>query len=160
MFSQKKFHYGYHCPKYTFVVLSLLILNMYLLICCLSIRLTETAQKVCVFGVNLVRDFPYSVRMRENAGKNNSKYGYFSRIVSIDIKQKKEKIFHYKIHCKKKSFLLGISSVNLFLRIRSDLPKKSFRKNFIFCAVISVVDAEAYLTHYWKHQQIVWKQSV
>ena len=122
---------------------------MYLLIRCLSIRLTETAQKVCVFGVILVGDFLYSVRMRENADKNNSKYGYFSRSVSIDIKQKKEKIFPYKIHCKKKkSFLWGISSVNLSLRIRSHLLKKSFIKNFIFCAVISVVDAEAYLTHY------------
>ena len=70
----------------------------------MSIRLTETAQKVCVFGVILVGDFLYSVRMRENADKNNSKYGYFSRSVSIDIKQKKEKIFPYKIHCKKKKF--------------------------------------------------------
>ena len=69
---------------------------------CLSIRLTETAQKVCVFGVILVGDFLYSVRMRENADKNNSKYGYFSRSVSIDIKQKKEKMLPYKIHCKKK----------------------------------------------------------
>ena len=32
-----------------------------------------------VFGVILVRIFPYSVRMRENADQNDSEYGHFSR---------------------------------------------------------------------------------
>ena len=56
-------------------------------------EVTFIAEKVSVFGVILVRIFPhsdwirrdmeylspYSVRMRENADQNNSKYGHFSR---------------------------------------------------------------------------------
>ena len=38
-----------------------------------------TAQKVFVFRVILVRIFPYSFRMRENADQHNSEYGHFLR---------------------------------------------------------------------------------
>ena len=38
-----------------------------------------TAWNVSVFGVILVRIFPYSVRMRENADQNNSEYGNLLR---------------------------------------------------------------------------------
>ena len=38
-----------------------------------------TVWKVSVFGVILVRIFPYSVRMRENPDHNNSEYGHFLR---------------------------------------------------------------------------------
>ena len=34
-----------------------------------------------VFGVILVRIFPYSAWMRENTGRNNSEYGHFLRSV-------------------------------------------------------------------------------
>ena len=59
-----------------------------------SIRafLDDTAWKVSVFGVILVRIFlysgwirgisPYSVRMKENADQNNSEYGHFLRSVN------------------------------------------------------------------------------
>ena len=33
----------------------------------------------CVFGVILVRIFPYHVQMRENTDENNSEYGHFLR---------------------------------------------------------------------------------
>ena len=45
----------------------------------------NTASKVSVFGVFLVRIFPhlrissYSVRIRENTDKKNSEYGHFLR---------------------------------------------------------------------------------
>ena len=35
-----------------------------------------------VFGVILVRIFPYSVQMWENADQNNSEYGHFLRSVN------------------------------------------------------------------------------
>ena len=41
-----------------------------------------TAWKVSAFGVILVRIFPYSVRMRENADQNNSEYEHFLRNAS------------------------------------------------------------------------------
>ena len=44
-----------------------------------------TAWKVSAFGVILVHIFPYSVRMRENADQNNSKYEHFLRSVSPQI---------------------------------------------------------------------------
>ena len=53
----------------------------------------NTAWKVSVFGVILVRIFPqsdwirrdtqYSVRMRENTDQNNSEHGHFLRCVSL-----------------------------------------------------------------------------
>ena len=36
-----------------------------------------------VFGVILVRIFPYSVRMRKNTDQNNSEYGHFLRSLLI-----------------------------------------------------------------------------
>ena len=38
-----------------------------------------TTFKVSMFGVTVVRIFPYSVWMRKNADQNNSAYGHFSR---------------------------------------------------------------------------------
>ena len=39
-----------------------------------------TVQKVFVFRVILVRIFPYSFRMRENADQRNSEYGHFLEV--------------------------------------------------------------------------------
>ena len=39
----------------------------------------HTAWKMSLFGVILVRVFPYSFQMRENTDQKNSEYGYFSR---------------------------------------------------------------------------------
>ena len=44
---------------------------------------SDTAWKVSVFGVILVRISPYSVWMRENTDHNNSKYGHFLRSVML-----------------------------------------------------------------------------
>ena len=44
-----------------------------------------TAWNVSVFGVILVRIFPYSVRMRENADQNNSEYGNLLRSAIYNI---------------------------------------------------------------------------
>ena len=41
--------------------------------------LRYTVWKVSVFGVFLVRIFPYSVRMLENTDQRNSEYEHFSR---------------------------------------------------------------------------------
>ena len=38
-----------------------------------------TAKKSAVFGVILVRIFPYSDWIQENADQNNSEYGHFLR---------------------------------------------------------------------------------
>ena len=47
----------------------------------LSASKDNTTWKMSVFGVILVRIFPYSARMRENTGRNNSEYGHFLRSV-------------------------------------------------------------------------------
>ena len=62
--------------------------------------LTDTVQKVSVFGVILVRifphsdwmwgDTPYSLQMQENADQNNSKYEHFSRSVKRRPKMSKK----------------------------------------------------------------------
>ena len=44
-----------------------------------------TAWKVSVFGVILVRIFPYSVQMRKNVDQNNSEYGHFSQSGELGI---------------------------------------------------------------------------
>ena len=44
-----------------------------------------TAWNVSVFGVILVRIFPYSVRMRENVDQNNSEYGNLLRSTIYNI---------------------------------------------------------------------------
>ena len=48
-----------------------------------SILVSNTVWKVSVFGVFLVRIFPYSVRMLENTDQNNSEYGHFSHSFSF-----------------------------------------------------------------------------
>ena len=46
---------------------------------CYPMITPNTAWKKSVFGVILIRIFPYSVRMRENTDQNNYEYGHFSR---------------------------------------------------------------------------------
>ena len=45
----------------------------------------NTAWKVFVFGVFLVRIFPHADRIRENTDQKNSEYGHFLRSAIMDI---------------------------------------------------------------------------
>ena len=47
---------------------------------------SNTVWKVSVFGVFLVRIFPYSVQMCENTDQKNSEYGHFLRSVKKTVK--------------------------------------------------------------------------
>ena len=72
---QQLYHLKGH--SYTIVLFICSVLIFWLCVGFFSLYSASVFVKVSVFGVILARIFPYSVRVRENVGQNNSEYWHF-----------------------------------------------------------------------------------